>query len=316
MTRAIVYTEFGDPEVLHEQEVADPQLRPGTVAVRIQAAGVNPIDAKLRSGLRASAPPSADKPRRLGMDAAGIVTDVGDDVDGFRVGDPVVVSGANGCYADEIVATVDKVFARPAAVSAAAGAALGIPVGTAYQCVRSLAIGSDDVLLVHGGSGSVGQAVIQFARLTGATVIATCSERRAGRVADLGAIPVRYGDGLVGRVREAAGESGVTAVLDGAGTDEALEASLELLDDRSRIATIVRGADAEGLGIRAFSGGAPWPLTDQQQAWRAEAVPVALALMAAGQFEVELGPTFPLAEAAQAHRVVMDGVDGKVTLVP
>ncbi|MDL5350834.1 NADP-dependent oxidoreductase [Microbacterium sp. zg-YB36] len=315
MSRAIVYTEFGEPEVLHEIEVPDPQPGPGQVAVRIQAAGVNPIDAKLRAGLRASAPPSTDKPRRLGMDAAGIVTAVGDDVDGFRPGDPVVLSGVQGCYADEVVAAVDKVFARPAAVSAAAGAALGIPVGTAYQCVRSLAIGAGDTLLVHGGSGSVGQAVIQFARMAGADVIATSSERRADRVSALGATQVTYGEGLTDRIREVAGDS-LTAILDCAGTDEALQASLELLDDRSRIATIVRGPDAAGLGIRAFSGGAPWPLTDQQQAWRVEAVPVALALLAVGAFDVELGPTLPLSEAAQAHRLVTDGVDGKITLVP
>lgn len=315
MSRAIVYTEFGEPEVLHEIEVPDPQPGAGKVAVRIQAAGVNPIDAKLRAGLRASAPPSVEKPRRLGMDAAGIVTAVGDDVDGYRPGDPVVLSGVNGCYADEVVAAVDKVFARPAAVTAAAGAALGIPVGTAYQCVRSLAIGAGDTLLVHGGSGSVGQAVIQFARLAGADVVATSSERRSDRVAALGATPVVYGPGLVDRVREVAGD-GVTAILDCAGTDEALDASFELLEDRTRIATIVRGPDAERLGIRAFSGGAPWPLTEQQLAWRAEAVPVALALMAAGAFDVELGPTLPLSEAAQAHRLVMGGVDGKITLVP
>lgn len=315
MTRAIVYTEFGDPEVLHEIEVPDPQPGAGKIAVRIQAAGVNPIDAKLRSGLRASAPPSVEKPRRLGMDAAGIVTAVGDDVDGYRPGDPVVLSGVNGCYADEVVAAVDKVFARPSNVTAAAGAALGIPIGTAYQCVRSLAIGAGDTLLVHGGSGSVGQAVIQFARLAGADVIATSSERRTGRVAALGATPVVYGPGLVDRVREVAGD-GVTAILDCAGTDEALDASFALLEDRARIATIVRGPDAERLGIRAFSGGAPWPLTEQQLAWRAEAVPVALALLAAGVFEVELGPTVPLSEAAQAHRLVAQGVDGKITLVP
>ena len=78
----------------------------------------------------------------------------------------------------------------------------------------------------------------------------------------------------------------------------------------------MRGRDAASLGIRAFSGGAPVPLTAQQLAWRAEAVPVTLALLAAGQFSIELGPSFPLAEAAEAHRVVEAGADGKVTLVP
>lgn len=313
MTRAIVYTEFGAPDVLHEIEVETAAPQAGELAVRIEAAGVNPIDGKLRSGLRVSAP--IVEPRRVGVDGAGVVTAVGPDVDGYRIGDEVVVVSATGTYATDVVVPLAHVHPRPPQVSAAVGAALGIPVSTAYQALRSLDVGEGDTLLVHGGSGAVGQAAIQFAVLWGATVIATTSDRRADRVRDLGATPVAYGDGLVERVRAAA-PGGVTVVLDAAGTDEALEASLALLSDRSRIATLVRGKDAGGLGIRAFSGGSPQPLTPQQLAWRAEAIPVVLALLAAERFSVEVGPSYPLADAAEAHRVVADGVDGKVTLTP
>ena len=151
--------------------------------------------------------------------------------------------------------------------------------------------------------------------LWGATVIATSSERRAERVRALGATPVRYGDGLVDRVREAA-PHGITVAVDAAGTDEALQSSLDLVSDHDRIVTLVRGRDAAGLGIRAFSGGGPTPLTPQQLAWRNEAVPVTIALLAAGKFSVELGPAFPLADAGDAHRLVEGGADGKVTLIP
>ena len=78
----------------------------------------------------------------------------------------------------------------------------------------------------------------------------------------------------------------------------------------------MRGRDAAGLGIRAFSGGGPVPLTPQQLQWRAEAVPVTLALLAAGSFSIELGPSFPLAQAAEAHRLVESGATGKVALLP
>jgi len=201
-------------------------------------------------------------------------------------------------------------------VSAPEAAALGVPVGTAYQTVRSLAAGPGDTLLVHGGSGAVGQAVIQFARMWGATVVATTSARRAERVQELGATPVDYdARGLEDRIRAAAPQ-GVTVAIDIAGTDEAIESSLALVADHERIATLVRGADAERLGIRAFSGGSPTPLTPVELAWRAEAIPVALALMANGAFTVELGPSFPLEQAPEAHRVVQAGVDGKVILVP
>ncbi|MFB8387952.1 zinc-binding alcohol dehydrogenase family protein [Microbacterium sp. NPDC055910] len=313
MAHAIVYTEFGGPEVLHQIDIDAPAPGPGDVTVRVEAAGINPIDAKLRSGRRASAP--LDGPRRVGADGAGVVTAVGTDVDGLRVGDAVVFSGVSGAYATEITVPAARVVPRPGSVSAELGAALGIPAGTAYQSVRSLAVGPRDTLLVHGGSGSVGQSAIQFAVLAGATVVATSSERRFDRVRALGALPVAYGDGLVERIRAVAPD-GITVALDAAGTDEALHASLELVADRERIATIVRGADAAGLGIRAFSGGSPQALTPQQQAWRAEAVPVALALLAADRFSVELGPSFPLRDAADAQRAVEAGTDGKVTLRP
>src|SRR6478736_6413842 len=221
MTRAIAYTEFGGPEVLHEIEAPDVAPGPGQVAIRVEAAGINPIDAKLRAGLRASA--AIVEPRRVGSDGAGIVTAVGDGVDGLRVGEPVVFGGAHGAYADAVAVRAEHVHPRPANVGAAEGAALGVPVGTAYQTLRSLAVGAGDTLLVHGGSGAVGQAVVQFAALWGATVIATASPARFDRLRALGATPVAYGDGLADRVR-------------------------------------------------------------------AEAVPVVLALLAAGAFSVELGP--------------------------
>lgn len=313
MSHAIVYAELGGPEVLTLTDVEVPEPAEGKVAVRIEAAGVNPIDAKLRAGLRASAPLTA--PRRIGNDGAGVVTAVGAGVDGFRPGDEVVVFGASGIYATDVVVKATSVQPRPPEVSAAEGAALGIPVGTAYQTLRSLSVGPHDTLLIHAGSGAVGQAAIQFAVLWGATVIATASPARFDRIRELGATPVAYGEGLADRVRDLA-PGGVTVAFDAAGTDEALHSSLELVADRSRIATIVRGADAAGLGIRAFSGGSPEPLTAQQQAWRAEAIPVVLALMAAGRFSVELGPALPLAEAQEAHRLLAAHTPGKITLLP
>lgn len=311
--KAIVYTEFGGPEVLHIVEIPERTPGAGEVAVRIEAAGVNPIDWKQRSAFRPTGP--ITDPRRVGFDGAGVVTAAGDGVLGFRPGDAVVVWGPAGTYATDVVLPVSNVQPRPHNVSAAEGAALGIPVGTAYQSLRSLDVGPGDTLLIHGGSGAVGQAAIRFAALWGATVIATSSDRRADRVRDLGATPVRYGDGLLERVRAAA-PGGVTVALDLIGTDEAVQTSLDLVADRDRIATIVRGPDSASLGIRAFSGGSPVPLTEQELAWRDEAIPVTLALMAAGAFSVELGESFPLAEAAEAQRLVEAGTDGKVTVVP
>ena len=313
MAHAITYTEFGGPEVLTLTETPAPQPGPGEISVRVEAAGVNPIDWKIRSGARPTGAITA--PRTVGSDLGGVVTAVGPDVDGFRVGDPVAAFGASAGYATDAVVSAANAHLRPTNVSAADAAAIGVPFSTAYQALRSLGVRADDTLLVHGGSGSVGQAIIQFAGLWGATVVATASEARFGRVRELGAIPVAYGEGLADRVRDAAPQ-GVTVIIDAAGTDEALETAIELLADKHRIATIVRGRDAASLGIRAFGGGSPVPLTPQQQAWRAEAVPVALALLGAGSFSIEHGPSFALADAAKAHQAVQDGAAGKVVLVP
>ncbi len=314
MARAIVYTEFGSPDVLHEIETPDPLALAGEVVVRIEAAGVNPIDAKLRSGKRPS--PPIEEPRTVGFDGAGVVESLGDGVEGFAVGDRVAIRDTRGTYASLLAVPVEKLAALPDAVTAAEGAGIGIPAGTAYQALRSLGVREADVLLVHGGSGSVGQAAVQFAVAWGATVIATASPARHDQVRELGATPIAYGEGLLDRVREAA-PGGVTVVLDCAGTDEAIEVSLELVADRDRIATIVRGPDAASFGIRAFSGGSPEPLTEQELAWRAEALESTIALIEAGDFTIELGPELPLAEAAQAHELVESGdASGKIVLIP
>lgn len=312
MSQAIQYTQLGGPEVLSLVTVPFPEPAPGTVTVRVEAAGVNPIDWKLRSGLRAT--PPIDEPRGTGSDGAGTIAAVGDGVDGFRVGDPVAFCNASGAYATEVVVDAGYVFPRPAGVSARSGAALGVPAGTAYQVVRSLALTAGDVVVVHAGSGSVGQFVIQFARLCGARVIATASERRATTVTDLGATHVAYGSGLTDRIRALGID--VTAVIDCAGTDEAIETSLALVADRSRIATIVRGKEADEWGIRAFMGGSPHPLTAQQLAWRVEAMPVSLALMAAGALTVEIGDSYRLEEASQAQADSQAGRDGKLIVTP
>lgn len=314
MARAIVYTEFGSPAVLHQIEIPDPVAARGEVIVRIEAAGVNPIDAKLRSRKRPS--PDITEPRAIGFDGAGVVEALGDGVDEFAVGDRVAIRDALGTYASALAIATEKLELLPDAVTMAEGAAIGIPAGTAYQALRSLGVTDGDVLLVHGGSGSVGQAAVQFAVAWGATVIATASPARHDQLRELGATPISYDEGLLQRVKAAA-PSAVTVVLDCAGTDEAIETSLALVSDRDRIATIVRGPDAASFGIRAFSGGSPVPLTEDELALRAEALPKTIELLASGDFTIELGPELPLADAAQAHELMESGeASGKIILVP
>ncbi|MGW4928368.1 NADP-dependent oxidoreductase [Agromyces sp. NPDC004153] len=313
MARAVVYREIGGPEVLHLEEVPDAVPGPGEVVVAVRAAGVNPIDWKLRSGVRGNG--TGGRAVRPGADAAGVVEAVGAGVAGVHVGDEVIVRSARGAYATQVVVPAERLVPKPAGLGWAEAASIGVPVGTAYQAIRSLGVGPGDTLLLHAGAGGVGQAAIQFAVAEGARVVATASEPNHDRLRELGAEPVTYGAGLVDRVRAVAPE-GVTVALDAAGTDEALDASVALVADRDRIATVVRGADAPRWGIHAYAGGSAVPLTAEQQRWRDEATARVADLAAEGRFELEVSRTFGLDEAAEAHRVSEAGnVRGKLVIL-
>lgn len=320
MAQQIQYRTLGGPEVLEFVTVPTPVAPPGGVVVETRAIGVNPIDVKLRSGLRPS--PPITEPRVPGSDAAGVVVAVDGSAgdrsagDRWQVGDEVIVRDAAGAYRTHLPADASQLVAKPAAVGWNEAAGIGIPVGTAYQALRSLGVTAGQTLLVHGGSGAVGQAAVQLARDWGASVIATASARNLDRLRSLGAIAVEYGPGLLQRVQDAAPD-GVDRVLDAAGTDEALDVSFAVVEHRSHIGTIVVGAKADDLGIRAWSGGSPHPLTAQEQAWRREAYGVAADLIAAGRFEIEIAAVYPLAEAAAAQSALASGdLRGKLILDP
>ena len=147
-------------------------------------------------------------------------------------------------------------------------------------------------------------------------MVATAGETNQDRLRELGAIPVVYGPGLVDRVRSAAPD-GIDLILDAAGTDEAIEASFALVDDRQRIGTIVLGFRAAELGIRAWSGGSPIPLTADEERWRSEAVAAAAGLAEHGKFEIEIGAQFPLERALDALATSRLGrVRGKIVVLP
>ena len=313
MARVVQYEKVGGPEVLEVVEVPDPTPADDEALVEVKAAGINPIDLKLRSGER---PAPLTGPRRVGSDAAGVILEVGPAVSGWAPGDEVIVRGARGADATHVVASAPQLVRKPASITWEQAAALGTPVSTAYQVLKSLGVGEGTTLLLHAGSGAVGSAAIQFAVAWGATVIATGSEANQQRMRDLGAIPTTYGPGLVERVRALA-PGGVDVVFDAAGTDEALDASFELVPDRSHIGTIAAGARAADLGIRAWAGGSPVPLTPEEQALRAEAYNVVAGLLERGEFTIDVAHVYPLDEVATAHRDIESGaVAGKVVLVP
>ncbi len=312
--RMVVVSRYGGPEVLEVRAVEPPPTPPDGLLIEVRAAGVNPLDGKIRSGQRATGPLTTPLP--LGSDASGVVLDVGADVTGFAVGDEVIARGLTGAYATHVTASAAQVVHKPHRISFEQAAGIGVPAGTAYQVLRSLGLAAGETLLVHAGAGGVGQAAIQFARQWGATVVATASPPNHVRLARLGAVPVAYGDGLLGRIHAAAPQ-GVDVVLDAAGTGEALDVSVALVADRSRIATVVVSARAAELGIRAHSRMPPGYMHPADRALRAEALGVTADLVDQGRFDIEIGAVYPLDRVADAHRHSDTGhVRGKIVLVP
>jgi len=296
--RAIVIEQFGGPEVLTTTEVPEPEPGPGQVLVRVEAAGVNAFDGKVRSG--AMEPVFHTRlPVVPGLEAAGTVAAVGQGVDvtlGTRV-----TGWCRAGYAE--LAVLDRWAVVPDDVDAVQAAALPVVGEAANRSLRLLGVQAGETLLVHGASGGVGGLATQLAVAAGVTVVGTASQERLGRVTAYGAVATEYGAGLVARVRALAPQ-GIDAVLDAAGRG-ALPDSIELRGGTDRIITIADPA-AFDLGITFTSRSEP----------DADDLAALLRQVAAGTVSVPVAAVLPLADAAEAHRLVDGGhAGGRVVLV-
>jgi enoyl reductase len=298
---AVAFDSYGGPEVLRAIDVVDEQPGPGQVRVRVRSAGVNPVDCKFRRGYF-EGKLDVKFPARLGNEFAGTVDQTGPDVTGIIVGTDVLGFSAGVAYAQYVVVGADQVTAKPAGLAFDVAGGLSAVGQTAYNALRELGVHEGDTLLIHAAAGGVGTIATQLARRLGATVIGTASERNHDYLRSLGAQPVTYGAGLADRVRRLA-PSGVDAVLDAIGDEEAIESSLVLAKDRDRIGTLAR-EDVDRFGIRRLRG------------TRSAAILGELAnQVATGALRLPVWRTFPLVDAADAHREVETGhVRGKVVL--
>lgn len=228
-----VATKWGAPVTWEFVEYDVPPPGAGEVTIRVHAAGVNPADAKhvavARSGVELPIPVGYEVSGEVSAIGAGTrigsgAVDVGDEVIAFRV---------RGGYATEVTVPAEKVFAKPSTLTHPEAANLLLVGTTAAEMLAVTGAAPGETILLHGASGAVGVSVLQQARLRGIRVIGTASEARFDEVRAFGGVPVRYGSGLAGRVRELA-DGPIVAALDAVGTDEAVDVSLELVSDRRR----------------------------------------------------------------------------------
>jgi NADPH:quinone reductase-like Zn-dependent oxidoreductase len=309
--RVVVASAFGGPEVLQLIDGPAVEPGPGNVVIDVRAAGVNPIDWKSYA-----VGPHTDPsrlPLRLGYEVAGVVSAVGPSVRWLSEGDEVIAWRVTGGYADRLEVAEQVTVRRPSELGWAAASGLMLTGSTAVHTLTATNVHTGDVVLVHGGSGGVGRMVVQLAELRGAAVVATASPHAHDDLRALGAIPVEYGPGLAERVRAVA-PSPVTVAIDTVGTDEALDVSVELVADRSRIASIAGFSRGPSLGIQLLGGGpGADPGTGVREAARAQLVELA----ADGVLDVRVARTYPLEHAADAHREGRGShPGGKLVLLP
>lgn len=305
---AVHFDRFGPPEVLAVGGFPAPHAGPGEVRIAVRAAGVAPVDLALRAG---TSPSSArlPLPHIPGVDAAGVIDEVGADVTGFAAGDEVFgavdVSRLGGAAAE--FAVLAFWAAKPPSMSWEEAGAAGTSVETATRALDRLSVGTGTTLLVDGASGGVGSVAVQLAVARGARVIGTGRPENHAFIAGLGAVPVAYGPGLAGRVRDVV-PGGVDLALDVAGAGS-LRELVAITGAPESVLTIADFTGPE-LGVavsRGELGGEP----DGRHG-----LVVAAALSAQRRFRVPVRAVFPMDRAAEAHATAARGPRrGKVVLM-
>jgi len=317
--KAIRVTEFGGPEVLRLEEEPTPKVGPGQVLVQMRAVGVNPVETYIRAGTYARLP---TLPYTPGNDGAGVVEQVGSDVNEFKPGDRVYTAGSiSGTYAEFALCKAEQVHPLPANVSFAQGAAMGTPYATAYRGLFQRAEAKPgETVLVHGASGGVGTAALQLARARGLRVFGTAGSDEGMKLArEQGAHEVfdhRAPDHFQ-QIMNATDGRGVDVIVEmlanvNLGKDLTILAKggrVAVIGSRGRVEidprdTMQRDADIRGMVL---------PNTPPK-----ELASIHAALVSGLENDTlrpVIGKEFPLVEAAQAHRAVMEsGALGKIVL--
>jgi NADPH:quinone reductase len=317
--KAIRVNTFGDPEVLRLEEVPTPQPGPGEVLVRMHAVGVNPVETYIRAGKYARLP---ELPYTPGNDGAGVIGQVGPDVNELKPGDPVYTAGSiTGTYAEFALCKKEQAHPLPANVSFAQGAAMGTPYVTAYRgLLQRAGAMPGETVLVHGASGGVGTAAVQLARARGLRVFGTAGSDDGMKLArEQGAHDVfdhRAADHFE-HVMKATSGRGVDVIVEllanvNLGKDLTILAKagrVAVIGSRGRVEidprdTMQRDADIRGMVMTNIP---PKELASIHAAL--------VAGLENGTLRPVIGKEFPLAEAADAHRAVMEpGALGKIVL--
>lgn len=314
--KAIRVNQFGGPEVLKLEEIADPAPGPGEVRVNIAAVGINPVETYIRAGTYPALPKLPFTP---GNDGAGTIDAVGEGVRNFKVGDRVYIAGSTtGTYAEKAIAKTDHIRPLPASIRFEEGAGIGVPYITAYRAIFEKAhIKPGETVLIHGGTGAVGLAAIQFLKNLGAAIIATGGTDEGRQLAkSQGASHVldHRDDAHFDEIKTITGGRGVDVVLEML-ANKNLGKDLTVLAKGGRVVVIgSRGevtinprdlmkVDGQILGLLGS-----FEHRDAAHAAIGEG-------LRGGWLKPVISKTFPLADAGKAHvAVIGSSANGKIVL--
>lgn len=324
MVKAIRAHKTGGPEVLQFEDVTLPQPGPGEILMRNRAIGLNFIDTYFRSGLY----PAPQIPFVLGNESAGDVLAVGPNVTAFKPGDRIAVVSALGAYAEERIVPATTAVALPEAISYEAAASMMLKGLTAeYLLHRTYKVKPGDTILVHAAAGATGLILCQWGKALGATVIGTVGSKEKGELAKANGanhvINYREED-FAARVKEITGGKLCDVVYDGVGKDTFIK-SLDTLKPFGLMASFgnASGAvEAFNLGILAAKGSlyVTRPTLNTHTANHDTMIAMAKNLfdtVASGKVKVSVNATFPLKDAAEAHRLLESrGTTGSTLLIP
>jgi NADPH:quinone reductase-like Zn-dependent oxidoreductase len=304
--RAVRFDHYGDRGVLYIAQVPMPTPAAGEVVVAVRAAAINPGESAIRSGaLRQRFP--ATFPSGEGSDLAGVVTAVGEAVDGFAVGDEVLgFSWNRSSHATHVSVPTSQLIHKPPQLSWEVAGSLYVVGCTAYAAVRAVDPHADDTVAVSAAAGGVGTVVVQLLGVRQARVLGIASPANAEWLTSHRAIPVPYGDGLAERLRAAAPDA-INAFIDLYGP-EYVQLAADLGIPRDRIETITSFEKAEELGAKAEGSGT---------ASTVEVLSEMAGLVASGAIEIPIAATYPLDEVAAAfEQLDKRHTRGKIVLIP
>jgi NADPH:quinone reductase-like Zn-dependent oxidoreductase len=304
--RAVRFDRYGEADVLQVVDVPRPVPQAGEVVIRVKAAGINPGEAAIRRGLLHERWP-ATFPSGQGSDLAGVVDELGPGVTDVAVGDEVIgFTHDRASHAELVAVDAGHLTRRPAGVPWEVAGALFVAGATAYAAVQAVAPGKEDTVVISAAAGGVGIVAGQLAHLSGATVLGLASPPHHTWLRDHGIVPVDYHDGVEQRIRDTAGGP-VDAFIDAFGGGY-VDLAIGLGVAPERINTIADYAAAERHGVR----------TEGSMAGaRAEVLAELADLIAAGNLDVPIARTYPLAEVREAYRELEQRHTlGKIVLIP